>query len=536
MAASVSALVSEFDNEYQIAFEPSTQRIRATFDDVVIADSNEVRVLYETRHAPVYYFPKNDVNQELLQQTEYITHCPFKGNATHFSIQTAEGILENAAWSYQSPYNEVEYIKSYVAFYTDKIDSILVGETKRSNDYVYQAKTYNNPLTHWLLTEAWSAIDAKTLVELFSRSLVNAGYPVFRFFITIRTLHPLLTGVSYTWLKESDEVKTRDIEHEVIQSEQYKSSPLYPIFQGAGGIRRRLDRESEELDFPILHELKKEGATDYVAMPMSFSNGQINVVTLTADRPGGFSTQELGHLYEIMPLLSRLFEVHAAHYTSSALLDTYLGKYTGQQVLEGKVKRGDGENIYAIIWFCDLRDSTPLAESMSRQEFLGVLNRFFDGMGDAVLNHGGEILRFIGDAALAIFPVSQRSIECHELDKNNITIAGRQALAAALEAKDNMTKINIEREAKNRVPLKFGLGLHIGDVTYGNIGTSSRLEFTVIGSAANEAARIESMCKTLNQPVLISNEFAKHFPGEFKSLGNHILKGIKETQEIFTLE
>lgn len=311
---------------------------------------------------------------------------------------------------------------------------------------------------------------------------------------------------------------------------------MYPIFQGAGGIRRRLDRESEELDFPILHDLRKEGATDYVAMPMSFTNGQINVVTLTADRPGGFSTQELGHLYEIMPLLSRLFEVHAAHSISSTLLDTYLGKFTGQQVLKGKVKRGDGENIYAIIWFCDLRDSTPLAESMSRQEFLGVLNRFFDGMGDAVLNHGGEILRFIGDAALAIFPVSQRSMDCSEMDKNNITMAGRQALVAAQEAIENIAKINTERQSKYRAPLKFGLGLHIGEVTYGNIGTSSRLEFTVIGSAANEAARIETMCRTLNQPVLISNEFAKHFPGEFKSLGKHSLKGIKEKQEVFTFE
>jgi adenylate cyclase len=213
------------------------------------------------------------------------------------------------------------------------------------------------------------------------------------------------------------------------------------------------------------------------------------------------------------------------------LLDTYLGRHAGERVLQGTIRRGDGENIGAVIWFCDLRESTPLARAMSRQQFLDTLNEYFDCMAGAVLKHGGQVLRYIGDAALAIFPVAGEG----GAGSGGAELAREQALAAAREAAAAIEAVNLERARSGRPEIRYGIGLHVGEVTYGNIGTPSRLEFTVIGEAANMAARVESLCKDLDRALLVSAEFARFAPGRFVSLGRHRLKGIDEPQELFTL-
>ncbi|HEB79369.1 MAG TPA: adenylate/guanylate cyclase domain-containing protein, partial [Rhodospirillales bacterium] len=293
-----------------------------------------------------------------------------------------------------------------------------------------------------------------------------------------------------------------------------------------------LDIQNPQLDYPILEELKSEGATDYVAMPLKFTNGLINVISMTTGRAGGFTAEDLGQINEILPVLSRLFEVHAARRTAVTLLDTYLGSHTGERILKGLIKRGDGEDIHAVIWFSDLRGSTPLAESMPRKDFLSILNRYFDCMAGAVLDHGGEVLRFIGDAALAIFPTSESgggSKRCATAE------ACAAAVAAAKDAVQRMAAFNRERAKRGDAPLGFGIGIHMGDLTYGNIGALERLEFTVIGAAVNETARLEGMCKTLKKPVLISDDVAHGFAGGLVSLGEYRLRGVGRPREIFTL-
>jgi adenylate cyclase len=198
-------------------------------------------------------------------------------------------------------------------------------------------------------------------------------------------------------------------------------------------------------------------------------------------------------------------------------------------VLNGLIRRGDGQNIRAVIWFCDLRGSTPLAQSMSRDEFLACLNEFFDCVAGPVLDQGGQILRFIGDAALAIFPIED------ELGDTCLQAACKSAIAAAHEASSRIASANARRVNESAQTLGYGIALHVGDVTYGNIGTGNRLEFTVIGEAANLAARIESMCKALDEPVLLSAEFAGCDPDRSVSLGRHQLRGVDEPQEIFAL-
>ncbi len=220
--------------------------------------------------------------------------------------------------------------------------------------------------------------------------------------------------------------------------------------------------------------------------------------------------------------------------SAEALLKTYLGERTGERVLAGRTKRGEGEKIHAVIWLCDLRDSTQLSESMPVEDFFRALNDFFDCTAAAVLDHGGEILSYIGDAVLAIFAIGGTDRPLREacFPKEGACTA---ALAAARDARARVDALNQRRETKGEPPLEFGLALHVGDVMYGNLGVPERMQFTVIGAAANEAARLAGMCKDLKRWVLVSSAFPRCFPGQMISLGNYALRGVETPQEIFTL-
>jgi adenylate cyclase len=215
---------------------------------------------------------------------------------------------------------------------------------------------------------------------------------------------------------------------------------------------------------------------------------------------------------------------------AKSLLPIYLGRRTSERVLTGEAKPGSGEKIHAVISLCDLRDSTLLSESMSIDNFFALLSDYFDCTAGAVLAHGGEILSYIGDAVFAIFPIGASGAACNPEEG-----ACAAALTAARDAWRNLQLLNQTRQQQRETILKFGLALHIGDVMYGNIGVPERLQFTVIGAAANEAARLAGLCKTLGKEVLISSAFPRCFPNEMISLGFHRLRGVKHLQEIFTL-
>ena len=520
---------SSDDHWFQIA--PYPYRVQASRHGQLIVDSRSARVMHETRLADVLYFPRSDVRMEMLEPSPHRTHCPFKGNASYFSLVLDGERIDNAAWSYEQPLDGAQEITDYIAFYPDVLDRWLRDGKLQRPETNIKSESAANPLLPWLMTEAPDCINAYTLTRSLIDALLSTSVPVWRINVIIRTLHPQLSALSYRWWLKSDQLEELRVPYTLVQEPEFLNSPLIPIFDGAGGIRRRLDIDDPLLDFPILRQLHSEGATDYVAMPMVFSDGQINVISVTSAERGGFATRDLGHLYEILPLLGRLYEVHAMRERANTLLDTYLGHHAGTRVLNGHIKRGDGENIDAVIWFCDLRDSTPLAQSMPRKSFLGLLNKFFDCMAGAVLDNGGHVLRFIGDAALAIFPISMgdhgESISPAQARDN--------ALSAARAACERMAAINRRRHERGRTELNFGIGLHQGEVTYGNIGTENRLEFTVIGDAANCAARIESMCKTLNCHVVVSDTIANHNPSLFRPLGQHGLRGITTPIELYCL-
>ena len=408
-----------------------------------------------------------------------------------------------------------------------------VVQLKHSVTGVAERPLCANPLVDWLLTEGWNISCPKKLVRRFGERMVEDGIPVYRVRVNIRTLHPQFIGSIYAWNRGSEQVDEFTPAHDILLEDRYLRSPYAPIFEGAGGVRRRLDGDDVKLDFPVLEELRTEGATDYVAMPLMFSDGRINAITLATDRPGGFSTRELEITYEMLQVLARLLEVHAMRRTARTILETYLGKQAGERVLNGLIRRGDGENIHAVIWFCDLRGSTPLADRMPREAYLALLNEFFGCMAGAVVDHGGEVLRFLGDAVIGIFPIN--AVTDHPERCPEHTGACARAMAAAQDAMKRMGHLNQIRHEQGEPPLGYGIALHIGDVLYGNIGIPERLDFTVIGPVVNEAARLEAMCKTLFKPVLISAELARLVPDRLVSLGFHALRGVREPLEIFTL-
>mgnify|MGYP003417376375 CR=1 FL=1 len=512
---------------YRIVIEPCAHRMRAVFNGETIADSTRAVVMRETRLPPTFYFPREDVRMDLLSRTERRTNCPFKGNASYWTIAVGRKSAENAAWSYEDAYDEAAMVKDHVAFYWAEMDRWLADDEELSEQPKADETAKSNPLIDWLVHDAWKATSTVEQVAALAATLTNAGFPLWSLRLFVRTLNPLLFARFYSWRRDGGEVVEREATHAGARSDIFLDSPFALIINGQGGVRRRLEGANPRLDFPILADLVKEGATDYVAVPLKFSDGQINVLSIISDEPGGFSTDELGHLYEILPNLGRVLETHAQRISSLTLLRTYLGQNAGDRVNSGLVQRGDGEELHAVIWFSDLRQSTSMADTMSREDYLTALNQYFDCAAGAVIEHGGEVLKFIGDAVLAIFPIERPSDPRPE--------ACGKALAAVRAANDRIVEVNRDRGAAGKPPLEFATGLHRGTITYGNVGTERRLDFTVIGPAVNEAARIEDLCKTLNEPVLMSSAFAKGAPGALVSRGYHALRGVKGQQEIFAL-
>ena len=512
------------NDDYSISASAVDKQIRIEVNGITIADSCNTILYKEGSLRPVYYFPREDVRMDLFYPTRHQTHCPFKGNATYWTIDVNGKKFEDAVWSYETPIEDGLKIKNHVAFYLEKLGSTYDEgrDFKTIND---KKTTENRHIVDWLLREGWDSSDPKDLTKKLALALNEMDIPVKRLGIIIRTLHPLLIGHGYRWESGEEEISYFPIANSALENPVFLNSPLMPIFNGSGGIRRRLEGDSPILDYPILEDMVELGMTDYVAMPLQFSNGQINVITLATDVEGGFSTSNLGHINDILPTLARFYEVHETRNASHSLLQTYLGKETGQRVLNGLVKRGDSEAIDAVVWFCDLRGSSTLAKKMPRDAFIEILNNFFECMVSPITVNEGEVLRFIGDAVLAIFPLKSK-------DKDHQQQVCKKAVTAAFAAQKKVFKYNAKQHKKGLDPIDFGIGLHLGQVTYGNIGVPDRLEFTVIGSAANEAARIESLTKSLSEPILLSKSFSDNYNSEVRTVGSHDLRGIG-FQEVF---
>jgi adenylate cyclase len=385
-----------------------------------------------------------------------------------------------------------------------------------------EANPSSHPLVQWLITEARRIAEPPAFLAALAEQLRAHGADVVRATTGVPILHPQVHSFSGLW--EVGKGASERVYHlNPASFAVYENSPTRIVYEGGGPVRCDPTAPPREGEFGILADLRSAGMTDYIALNIPFSDGSSKMMSLATRRPGGFTDGELALFDLIRPAVAVNLEVQALRRTARTLLDTYVGRQAGGRVLNGAIHRGMGETIRAVIWLCDLRGFTVRSEALPRDALIAMLNGYFGAMCDAVDAHGGEVLKFIGDAMLAIFPIAA----------DDAGSACRQALAAAEAAEAAIAAINLQRQAGGEAELDYGLALHIGDVLYGNIGGRNRLDFTVIGPAVNLAARIEGLCHETGRRPLMSEEFVTASGVPAAALGDFALKGVAARRSIF---
>jgi adenylate cyclase len=384
-------------------------------------------------------------------------------------------------------------------------------------------RTEDIDITLWLANEA-PHDTVQGLFAGFCQKIVRSGIPIWRASLGLEVLHPEVSGWQHVWTDESLSERTSD-RATASTSESYLNSPTRVVDETGQPFRHRLEGPCP--DMPLLEDLRLVGATDYVMYPLPFlDRTRTAVISFATQQPQGFDLTSLDGLEFATRLLSPYLERHVLRRISVDLLDTYVGPRTGQRIIEGRVDRGAVEMIEAAIWFADLRGFTLLSEHSPIPEVLANLNAWFGAIGEVVEAHGGEVLKFMGDAVLAIFPTS---------GEHGRRAACRKALAAAQEFCRRSEAENVLRRSYGNPPLAHGLALHFGEVAYGNVGAPRRLDFTVIGPAVNRASRLLDLAKRLDQQVLVSSAVAREMDQPLVDLGRHQLRDVEKPQRVFTL-
>jgi adenylate cyclase len=373
----------------------------------------------------------------------------------------------------------------------------------------------------WLLAAPHVSDGGQTFAKDLSASLRDAGLPLWRVSFALLAKHPEVLWRTVRW-HATEGVSVVERAHDLARESFFKYSPVALLIDGAPPIRVRLD--GKDLTFPVCRELAEQGGTDYYAQGLAFSNGETSYVAWATQEPGGFTEAALRALDELVPMLARRIELESSYHATRSLLEVYLGKNAAGRVMSGQVRRGGGELIRAAIWFCDLRGFTAISDRSEPARVVELLDAYFDCAAGRIVQHGGEILKFIGDAILAIFPVGEDAGE-----------ACRRALLAAEETLDALPPLN--QAHPERPEVDIGIALHVGEVMYGNIGSRERLDFTVISSSVNETSRLEGLCKALRTRLLVSQSFADAIARQdLVDLGEHDLKGVSSKRRVFTLE
>jgi adenylate cyclase len=379
-------------------------------------------------------------------------------------------------------------------------------------------------IDRWILGEG-PHIDS--YVELFDElcwRVLGDGVPLWRATLYAGTLHPLIRGLGARWLRDLKVVEEFRILHGSERTEEYLLSPIRPTIEHGTPFRRRLLEDTPE--YPLLTKLRKAGATDYFALALNRTSRGFPVVTWATDRPSGFSDGDIAALEEINPALAAIVETRVVRRISANLLDTYFGPQAGRRILAGQIRRAEGERLRAVIMMTDLRGFTALSDQLPGDEVIELLDDYFDAIATPIEKRKGEVLKFIGDGMLAIFPAE---------DDDDFSASSVHALEAATEGLARLDAVNQMRRSVGRNELKIGIGLHLGEVIYGNVGSSDRLDFTVIGPAVNLASRLEDLTKRFARPMLFSSAFARVCPRPLVSLGVHPVRGLSEPEEVFGL-
>ncbi len=381
-----------------------------------------------------------------------------------------------------------------------------------------------HPVSDWLLCDVSSRRTGDEFLEHLTELLREHGVPLSRASISVATCHPEISTCNFIWSLGEGSRKGPTLHFDLLQP-AYQNSPVALIIDGAGPIRRRLVGPDAELDFPICRDLAEQGATDYVILPLQFSDGRRTYVSFCTDREAGFGDEHIDLFNEMAPFLAIRIELASSYYATTTLLQLYLGRSAARRVLEGNFKRGGGDAIEAALWYCDLRGFSEIAEHRSPVEAVELLDSYFECVADAIREAGGEILKFIGDSVLAIFDFA---------DSDPAT-ACQRAVEAALQALQGIERWNTRRSGGDD-PLKVGVALHVGSLLHGNIGSRERLDFTVIGAAMTEVCRLEPLCRTIGVPLVMSSRFVElHRERDLVGMGRFVLRGQPDPQEVYSL-
>lgn len=377
----------------------------------------------------------------------------------------------------------------------------------------------------WIVDGAQSAADPMQLVAEISERIAARGIPLCRLAVFIRTLHPDVFGRSYIW-RLGKTVETGAADFTLPDTEEFQTSPMQAAISTKAMVRHRLS-PNVPLNSLVLEELRAEGITDYLAFPLLFTDGSIHVMSTQTKQPAGFSDADVAALARIVSPLARLAEVRTLQRTAITLLDTYVGNRSGARILAGQIRRGHADMLHAAIWLSDLRGFTALSDRLPPTAVVDLLNRYFDCQVPAILKAGGEVLKFMGDGLLAVFPTADDGS-----DERNVCAS---VLDAAREARAAIMALHRTDACGLSEQLNFGLALHVGDVLYGNIGGSHRLDFTCIGPAVNLAARLEKLTGELGRTVLASPQFGHHAGDDWLDIGEFSVAGFARPQRVFGL-
>jgi len=390
-------------------------------------------------------------------------------------------------------------------------------------------------ISEWIVRAALAGTSEVEIVGGVCQRLSSAGVSLVRSSVAMNLLDPTLDARLVRWIRGQGALEEAITHAEDSQAnENWTRSPFFFLLESQQpSLRRRLDANYRRGEFPLLDAFRDQGVTDYVAFAervgenMLLGEGEGMMSSWTTDAPAGFSEAQVEMLAGIMPALTLAFMLRTTNRAARTLITTYLGSDAAERVLAGNIVRGRAQAIRAVVWFSDLIGFTRLSDTVSPDLLLALLNDYAEAQVEEIEAHSGHVLKFIGDGILAIFP------------DDDTTRACKRALDAAANLRRRIAALNERRQAAGLPVTDTHLALHVGELLYGNLGSPRRLDFTVLGSAVNEAARIESLCGSLEQTVIVSWAFAEA-AGEARSLlvslGRYAMKGIARPQELFTLD
>ncbi len=377
-------------------------------------------------------------------------------------------------------------------------------------------------IADWLIADARLNLAPLALIDGFCRRLLEQGVPLWRLRAGQAIANPLASAWGVIWTRDGAGSHEYTVARTTLATGAYHGSPFQHVIRVRRSFRRRLVGLDPERDHQVLLEMAAAGGTDYLALPLEYGDGSIQGLSLVADGADGFADEHLELIEALRQPLAAALEPTAMRRSSASLLRTYLGEGPAEAVLKGAIKRGDRRRIEAAILFSDLRGFTALSERLTEAALFDALDRYFEAVVEAVRAERGDVLKFLGDGILAIFPVEA---------------AGSRAAAcrAAVRAVERATRSLADAPPAGGMPLAFTATLHVGEVVYGNIGSPDRLDFTVLGPAVNLVSRLEGLAKQLGRPALCSAAFASALETPTLPVGRFALKGVALEQEVFAL-